>query len=139
MVDAERALARLARLDPLLEQLDGVRDGGLDAYLAHGEIRAATERWLQLALQICIDVGAQLAAELSVRAPSSYAEVFANLASEGHLPQPLAGRLVEAAKLRNLLIHLYLDLDDRKVFAALDHLDDLREFARLAQELADSS
>lgn len=137
MVDAERVLARLARLGPLIERLDGIRDRGLEAYLAEDQTRASAERWLQLALQICIDVGAQLAAELRVRAPSSYAEVFANLAQAGHLPAPLAERLGEAAKLRNLLIHLYLDVDDRKVFVALERLDDLREFARIAQELAD--
>ena len=33
---------------------------------------------------------------------------------------------------------MYLDLDDRRVFAALSELDDLRAFARAAQRIADS-
>lgn len=41
----------------------------------------------------------------------------------------LAGRLAEAARQRNLLVHLYLDIDDRMVFEFLSHLDDLRQFA----------
>jgi len=33
------------------------------------------------------------------------------------------------ARLRNLLVHLYLEIDDRRVFASLERLQDLREFA----------
>jgi len=41
------------------------------------------------------------------------------------------------ARQRNVLVHLYLDIDDREVFAALGRLDDLRQFGAAAQELAD--
>lgn len=49
----------------------------------------------------------------------------------------LGDRLARAAGQRNVLVHMYLDLDDREVFASLGRLDDLREFARVAQSLAD--
>lgn len=137
MVDADRLAARLARLGQLLEDLEAIRDQGLDSYLSDEMVRAGAERWLQLAIQICIDVGAQLAVELPVRAPSDYAEVFMNLAKGGFMPPELAERLGGAARQRNLLVHLYLEIDDREIFASLERLDDLREFARLAQELAD--
>jgi uncharacterized protein YutE (UPF0331/DUF86 family) len=137
LVDGERLLARLARLDSLIEHVDRVRARGFEAYLADADSRLAAERGLQLAIQICIDVGTQLMVELRVRTASDYAGVFLNLGKAGHLPADLAERMAEAARLRNLLVHLYLDVDDKKVFAALGQLDDLREFARVAQELAD--
>jgi uncharacterized protein YutE (UPF0331/DUF86 family) len=137
LVDGERLLARLARLDNLIERLEQVHAGGFEAYMADEVSRLAAERGLQLAIQICIDVGTQLMVELRVRTASDYAGVFLNLAKAGHLPADLGERLAESAKQRNLLVHLYLEVDDEKVFAALAQLDDLREFARIAQELAD--
>lgn len=41
----------------------------------------------------------------------------------------MADRLADAAKLRNLLVHLYLDVDQTKLWEALQHLDDLSAFA----------
>ena len=64
--------------------------------------------------------------------------MFKALADAGHIEADLAERLARAAGLRNLLVHVYLDLDDRQVFAALERLDDLRAFAQAAQGLADA-
>ena len=41
-----------------------------------------------------------------------------------------------AAKQRNLIVHLYMEIDDRAVFALPDYLDDLREFATAVERLA---
>lgn len=137
MVDADRIGARLDRLERLVERLEEVRAAGEEAYLADDRLRAMAERWLQLAIQACIDIGAQLVSELSVDPPSDYAGIFRALAAAGHLEIDLAERLVRAAGQRNVLVHMYLDLDDREVFASLGRLDDLRDFARVAQGLAD--
>ena len=85
LVDAERIDSRLDRLEHLIELLDEVRAGGLDAYLADERLRAMTERWLQLAIQTCIDIGAQLVSELAVEPPADYAGVFRSLAAAGHI------------------------------------------------------
>jgi len=138
LVDAERIGERLGRLEHLLERLETVRTAGRERYLRDEQLRAATERWLQLAIQACIDIGAQLVAELSVPPPADYAGVFRALGDAGHVPGDLAQRLAAAARQRNLLVHLYLDVDDAAVFAALGSLDDLRDFAAHAQRLADA-
>lgn len=137
MVDAERIGTRLDRLEWLVERLEEVRAGGEQAYMADERVRAMTERWLQLAIQACIDIGAQLVSELSVDPPSDYAGVFRALATAGHIEPDLADRLARAAGQRNILVHMYLDIDDAEVFASLGRLDDLREFARVVQSLAD--
>lgn len=138
MVDANRVEARIQRLEELIERLDEVRQAGEEAYLADDRQRAATERWLQVAVQICIDLGTQLVTEQSARPPSDYAEVFEILGEKGIIPSDLAQRLADAAKQRNLIVHLYMEIDDRSVFASLAHLDDLREFAASLEQLADS-
>lgn len=137
MVDASRVEARIQRLEELIERLDEVRQAGEDAYLADEQRRAATERWLQVAVQICIDLGTQLVTEQSARPPSDYAEVFKILGEKEVIPIDLAQRLGDAAKQRNLIVHLYMEIDDRSVFASLTHLDDLREFAVAVSRVED--
>ncbi len=139
MVDHERIRERLGRLDALLARLETTRRRGSDAYLASVDERLRTERALQLALQICLDVGAHLIAELGLRPPDEYRETFPRLAEAGLLEPELAVRLADAAGLRNRLVHGYADLDDAQVFSALEGLDDLRAFAVAAASVASSS
>lgn len=138
MVDVSRIEARIQRLEELVERLDEVRQAGAETYLDDAQVRAATERWLQLAIQICIDLGTQLVSEQSARPPSDYAEVFEILGEKGVLSKELAVRMGNAARQRNLIVHLYMEIDDRAVFASLAYLDDLREFATAVERLANS-
>lgn len=139
MVDVDRVEARIQRLEEMIERLDEVRREGVDAYLADAQQRAATERWLQLAIQICIDLATQVVTEQSARPPSDYADVFRILGEREIIPTDLALRLGNAAKQRNLIVHLYMEIEDRAVFASLAYLDDLREFATTVERLADSA
>lgn len=138
MVDAERVEDRLERLEAMLEQLDEVRDGGEEAYLADARQRLATERLLQLSIQICIDLAAQVVSEQSAAPPSSYSDVFRVLGDKAVISPEIAERLGNAARQRNLLVHLYMEIDDRAVFASLAFLDDLREFATIVGRLAEA-
>ena len=130
MVDGEVQLARLQQLERLIDQLERVRANGEAAYLADEDLRMMSERRLELAIQICINIGAHLVSELSVSPPDAYAGIFTSLADAGHLDDELGARLSAAARQRNLLVHLYLDTDNRRVFASLQHLEDLRAFAK---------
>ncbi|MGI8414466.1 MAG: type VII toxin-antitoxin system HepT family RNase toxin [Solirubrobacteraceae bacterium] len=139
MVDRESVVARLELLARLLAELEPTRERGLDGYLVDDLLRAATERRLQLAEQVCIDIGAHLLSELGAPTASDYGGVFKSLADGGHLDRELAGRLIQAAKQRNLLVHAYLEIDNRKVFQSLEHLDDLRAFAAAVQRLLEDA
>lgn len=135
MVDPERLTLRLARLDVLLAHLEDVRAAGLPAYLADIGARLACERALTMAEQIVVDIAAQVVAERGLGAPSTYSDAFALLAAAGVLAPTEAEELADAARQRNLLIHLYLEIDDRLVFASLGRLDAFRRFAAVALEL----
>ena len=128
MVDAPSIESRLERLRILLAELDEIRNGGRSAFDADPRLRLATERALQLSIQACIDIAGHLVAELDLPLPPDYRGLFPELASTG-LDQALATRLGDAAGLRNILVHDYLDLDENVVWGALGHLDDLRGFA----------
>lgn len=134
MVDSESIAARLDRLTPLLTEMEEIRAAGHEAYVAEFRSRLAASHAMQLAVQICIDVGAHLIAELGLETPSDYRGVFGSLRKAGLDPQ-LADRLGNAAGMRNILVHDYLEVDDDAVWDALGRLDDLRQFAAFSQRL----
>jgi uncharacterized protein YutE (UPF0331/DUF86 family) len=98
LVDADQVEARLQRLEQMLEQLEEVRSAGEEAYLADARQRLATERLLQLAIQICIDLGAQVVSEQSAAAPSNYSDVFKILGDKEVISADVAERLGNAAR-----------------------------------------
>ncbi len=136
MVDLESVDRRLQRLGELLAVLEDIRAEGEQVYLAGRQTRLAAERALQLAVQACIDVAAHLVAELGLRTPDTYREAFLGLAHEGLVHEDLAQRLGDAAGMRNILVHEYLEIDPRQVWRALERLDDLRAFADAARRVA---
>lgn len=87
LVYAKWVEPRMQRLTEVNQRLDEVRQAGEDAYLADEQMRAATERWLQVAVQICIDLGMQLAAEKSAGPRSDDSEVFRTLGERGVIPK----------------------------------------------------
>jgi uncharacterized protein YutE (UPF0331/DUF86 family) len=136
LVDAESIEARLSRLGQRLAQLEEIRDGGEDAYRGDFRTRLAAQHGLQLAIQTCIDIGAHLIAEHNLEMPSDYRAVFASLVAL-ELDPGLAERLGRAAGMRNILVHDYLEVDDRLVWEALVDLGDLRDFGAYAAGLLD--
>jgi uncharacterized protein YutE (UPF0331/DUF86 family) len=133
LVDPERVRDRLGRLSRMLSVLEAVRGAGKEAYLDDLDMRLKSERALQLAVQICIDIGAHLIAELGLDQPDDYRGVFEVLKRADLIDADLADSLGEAAGQRNLLVHGYADIEDTQIWASLARLDDLRAFAAAAE------
>jgi uncharacterized protein YutE (UPF0331/DUF86 family) len=130
LVDRAAVEARLARLDRELSMIEQVRSAGHDRFLTDDGLQHQAERALQLAIQICIDVGAHLVAARGLRAPDDYRDVFERLSRADTLDAALAERLKDAVGQRNLLVHGYLDLDPALTWEKLGEVEDLRDFAR---------
>jgi uncharacterized protein YutE (UPF0331/DUF86 family) len=98
-----------------------------DDYVAPGGPRREVERLIQLVVEVAVDCAAHIVAELEDSAPAGYQDAFARAARAGILPAELAQRLAPAGGLRNLIVHRYGDIDDRRVHsfiaAALDGFD----------------
>lgn len=136
MVDRATIEARAARVERLLERLSHIEAAGREAFLADERVQLEAERGLQVSIQACIDSGAHLVAGLGLGAPEDYGDVFERLARAGGLPRELADRLKEAARQRNLLVHLYLDIDPELVWKSLEEAGVLRDFMSWAVDEA---
>ena len=92
------------------------------------------ERLLQLTVEVATDILAHELARLGV-VPASYRDAVRKAVEEGLLPEELGENLERAVGLRNVLVHLYEDLDMEILAASVEPaLNDYGEFLKLFQE-----
>jgi len=114
----------------LLRDLRSLAETARDDYLRDRRLHAQAERWLQLAAECVLDIAHHLIADRGWRTPSSYRDAIGVLAESGALDEELASQLVRWAGLRNVLVHVYIDIDHERIFEILQSdLDQLQRFA----------
>ena len=93
-----------------------------------------------LSIQSALDIATDVIAEERLRKPFTYRETFEVLAGEGIIPKSLARDLSNLAGFRNVLVHIYWNLDLKQVYAILQHdLAALRTFSVVMKEHASES
>lgn len=119
----------MARLDrETLERKLGflsryVRDLGAYALLDEAGRRRehyAIERLLQLLCESAADIALQFLKARGETLPASYREIFTALERAGALAPEMSSDLVGACGMRNVLTHLYDEIDLDRVIAAVD-------------------
>ena len=134
-MDITPIVARLSVIANCVSALKELRRLTFDEFACEHVLVGSAERDFQVAIQATLDIGAHLLAELSVDVPSDYKAIFPKLAEAGILPPDFAQRLVGMVKFRNVLVHIYLEVDLKKVYHYLQHnLGDLELFARYVSE-----
>jgi len=130
LVDLDVFERRLARLEDLLKHLRSLAGIERRTFLADDGLKAQAERWLHLAAECCLDLANHLIADRGWKTPTTYREAFQVLVREGVLGGGLAGQMEGWAGLRNVLVHLYLEVDHEILFSILTgDLDQLAAFA----------
>jgi len=127
---------RFHDIEQSVQRLEHIQALPLDTFLADQDaLDVACYRLLvaiEAALQICFHVSAQ---QLR-RVPDEYAECFAILGEADILPPDLSHNLQQMARFRNLLVHLYWQIDYRRVYQIIqERLGDLRAFVRAIGQL----
>jgi uncharacterized protein YutE (UPF0331/DUF86 family) len=88
-----------------------------------------------LSIQSAIDMATDVIAEERLRKPFTYRETFEVLADEGVIPESLARDLSNLAGFRNVLVHVYWNLDLKQVYEILQHdLAVLKAFSVIMKE-----
>ncbi len=135
MPDGDVISRRLLALSESLRELARPEAADAAALARDSMLRAAVERWLQVAIEACVDVATHCIATEGWAPPGSAREAFQVLAAHGRVPLDLAQRLSSAAGMRNILVHDYVAVDLGRLAAVVrNDLDDLRDFARCAAQ-----
>jgi len=89
-------------------------------------VRGAVERYMQLAIEIVIEIGEMIIAEKCFKKPETYREVIEILGKNNVLRHTFAKKLAPAAGFRNILIHRYGKLDLNELYRHLQ--EDVNDF-----------
>jgi len=124
-------LNKLERLQKYVRILNSYKKYSFQDINEDFTLRGAIERYLEVSLECCIDIGEMIISSRGLRKPETYREVIEILGEVDILPQGFAERFAEATKFRNILVHMYAEIDVEMVYEILqNNLGDFDEFAR---------
>ncbi len=134
-VDKELLQRHLKQLREALIILGDLGKTKREEFTADYHIFGLAERYLQIAIEACLQICGILVASLGLRRPEGYYELLSIVAAQQIIPPTLAYRLEALTNLRDALVHdpgalnrdlLYDDIQNR--------LGDLEAFANTVEE-----
>ncbi len=82
-----------------------------------------------VAIESCIDMCNHVISRNGFRAPEDYGDTFRVMNEEGAFEPGFSDELVNMAKFRNRLVHIYLEVENKQVYEILqDRLNDFKKF-----------
>jgi len=82
-------------------------------------------------VEACIDIANYIISVKGFRRAEEYSEMFKVLKEEGVIGKGLATKLEDMSRFRNLLVHRYGEVDNRRVLEIIKYnLKDVKEFER---------
>ncbi len=137
-MDSDRAWRILRELRRALGVMERILERPVEEFLEDDEAVYA----LRYAVVEFVEAAAQLGIVLTRRQgarPGSYGEVFEMLGDLNIIPRELALEMRRLVSLRNLIVHRYWEVDDRRIYSELkaSGLALLRRFVEAAEGYVD--
>lgn len=120
---------RFKRLEKCLIKLNNARNIPYEDFINDENLQDQVERNLQIAIQICLDIGNHIISALGLNPPETYSDIFEILGKENIIPGDFAQKIKTMAGFRNILVHDYIKVDNKLVFESLQKIDDFKKFA----------
>ncbi len=120
-MDTTPIVARLSVIANSVNALKELQKLTFEEFAVDHILNASAERHFQVAIQAALDIGSIVLSEWSSTVPANYVDIFLQLAELGVLPLDFAQKITGMAKFRNVLVHLYLEVDLRKVYHYLQN------------------
>ncbi|MGQ9533282.1 MAG: type VII toxin-antitoxin system HepT family RNase toxin [Desulfotomaculales bacterium] len=116
----ESVIRRLAFMQVELADLEGYENLTYEVYLTDRHKRRDVERLVENLANAAIDIAKIVLAGEGLEIPTTYRELFGQLARYGLVSPALAGWLGEFSRLRNVLAHQYPDIKWERLKRAID-------------------
>jgi uncharacterized protein YutE (UPF0331/DUF86 family) len=101
----------------------------VEEFLQEPTLIDSTKYKLLIAIEVCIAICNHFASRMGEQIPNSYSECFEILYKLNIITEDLTQKLIKMAKFRNLLIHIYWEVDDNKIYEITKKdLGDMEEF-----------
>ena len=135
----DRIKEHLKSLNKYYLRLSDTRKLGKEIFIQEDLYQASSERYLQMAIESCLNIGNRLISlyqfKKPVDTPETYADIFIGMERIGVVDDVFCQRLVKMAKFRNRLVHLYWEIDKETLYGFIqDDLDDFKLFSQKVVE-----
>lgn len=121
---------KIKEVEEYLDELELIIPDNLDEYLDNLEKRLACERAFEKIIEAVNDLAILFLKQERFELPTEDIKAFEIIASKRMISSSLALDLKQAKGMRNFLAHQYDEIDDEKVFNALNNKisNDINEF-----------
>jgi uncharacterized protein YutE (UPF0331/DUF86 family) len=109
--------ARVDRFWRAIKRLQTILNVSEEQFIENEDLIDASERNLQVAVEAMIDVSEALIAYMRWRTPKSYKEIGMILLENRVIGETLSEQFKEAVNIRNILVHNYVYLAPRELYA----------------------
>jgi uncharacterized protein YutE (UPF0331/DUF86 family) len=106
-----RLISCIRELSDTLDDWERYLGIPLEQFKSDRDTRNMVLHAMLVSIQSSIDIATEIIAKRGLRRPTSYRDTFGILAEEGILSMDLARTLSDLAGFRNVLVHIYWDLD----------------------------
>ncbi len=124
---------KLVRLSRYIKELKQAKTSSFEEYQGNDLTRRATERLLQLVVEVAVDVNTHVAVNMGKAPPRDSFSSFLALGEAGLIDKSLAQRLAPFAEQRNVLVHEYEGINDMLIYESVPEAIDL--FGRYVEQM----
>ena len=115
------ALTKLVDLQKLSEE----------AFLADAHKIGSAKYSLIVAIEGAVDLCNHIIAKNGFRTAEDYADTFKVMSEQGAFDPEFTNSLIQMARFRNRLVHIYWDIDDKELFRVIQsRLGDIKQFLK---------
>ena len=127
------------QLDEYLTLLHQIGKTEKNSFLKDKIIIGSAKYYLQVSIEVCLDIASHIIASEHLRAPRDYADSFSVLNEAGIITSDLCRQLRQMAKFRNRLVHLYSEIDNEHIYGFIQSdLNDFSDFKKTIIQLLKS-
>lgn len=126
-----KIISKLQKLDEYIKYLKEMQNVNKNKFTEDYHFFGLAERYLQLSIEILLDIGKLLIIIKGLKRPEENQEIFSALRDEKIVSEKLAENLMGIANFRNILVHDYEKIDREIVYEKLqNNLSDIEDFKK---------
>ncbi len=129
----ERITEHLKLLNRYILYLKEISTYPKERFLRDFLLIGSTERYLQLAIETCINIGNRLLSLIQfkkpISSPSTYKDIFLELERVGAIPQDFTTTMIKMVRFRNRIVHMYWEIEPEYLYEIITkNLKDFEKF-----------
>ncbi len=114
-----------------LESLEDLRRTPRQTFFSDPHKISSAKYNFIVAIEGAIDLCNHVIAKNALRTPEDYADTFRVMAERGAFDADFTNALIQMARFRNRLVHIYWEVDNSELYSLLEtRLDDIRAFLK---------